>query len=220
MENQDVVMSVENNRFVTIALADGVSTCSEAKEGALITCSAITHLFSKKGDYFIECDNDRISDFVVSHIMYELNRVASDSGKDVEDYSSTIASVVVDKKKKKMLFFSLGDSMIFTTKEGKCNILSVPSDSTNGCPVTTTNNAKKMVSCGVVDIKTIDSVTLCSDGAWSSFFKRNTLKNEIKEMLVEHRYDELEAFLDGEHISDDYSFISMQTKTKNRRRIA
>lgn len=44
LDNQDVVMSAENDRYTVIALADGVSTCKESKKGAYTACGAIINL--------------------------------------------------------------------------------------------------------------------------------------------------------------------------------
>lgn len=211
-------MSVENERYAVIALADGVSTCKEAREGAYIACSAITNLMSKRGDFFVECDKEKAAEFVLSHILYEIRKISENSGMKIEDYSSTIACVVVDKKTNKMFFFSLGDSMIITTQNSGCSILSMPTDSSYGCPVTTTKHAQNMANSGVLDVGDIKSVMICSDGMWEKFFDRNTMKKNIQKMIVECQYDEIEHYLESQEMCDDYSFISLQTK--KRRKIA
>ena len=103
-ENQDALCHAQNKEFCVISLADGVSTCREAKCGAEIASSAITNLLLKKGDYFLEFGNEQIAELALSHILYELKERAENDSQNLEDYSSTVASVLVDKKKNDRLY--------------------------------------------------------------------------------------------------------------------
>ena len=219
-ENQDVLCHGKSKSMCVISLADGVSTCKEAKRGASIASQAITNLFLKKGNHFLEFDDKQIAEFTVSHILWELNREASDSSQSILDYSSTVASVLVDKRKGKMLCFNLGDSIIIASGNGRCTVLCMPSDSSSGCCVTTTKRAEKRASVRLCDIGTMESVVICSDGAWREMFSKNRLKPEVSKLLLNNEYDELKDFLTSRSCFDDYSFISLDIRHKDRRKCA
>ena len=208
-ENQDALCSGKNRRFTVITLADGVSECKEAKTGAEVAVKSLTELFLKKGEYFINFDKKQIAKFAVSHINYELRKKAESEKKNVEDYSSTIASVLLDKKSERLLYFSIGDSIIIASENGKCKIISNPSDSSQGCCVTTTKGAETMVKTNILDVSGLESVIICSDGAWKDMFRRNKLKEEVKKLIEYNKYGELSKFIKHQDNFDDSSFISM-----------
>lgn len=211
-ENQDALYSGENRRFTVITLADGVSECKDAKTGAEIAVKSLTELFLKKGEYFINFDKKQIAEFAVSHINYELRKKAESEKKNVEDYSSTVASVLLDRKSERLLYFSIGDSVIIASESGKCKIISNPSDSSQGCCVTTTKGAETMAKTNIINVSGLDSVIICSDGAWKGIFKRNKLKEEVKELIKDNNYSELNKFIKYQDSFDDSSFISMVFK--------
>lgn len=219
-ENQDVICFDKNNRYTVITLADGVSSCEKAREGAEIASRAITNLFLKKGDYFMDFSKEQISDFAVSHIVYELTKEAKKNGRSVEDYSSTIASVLYDKKKKRILFFNIGDGLIFASDNEKCRILAMPSDSSSGCGVTTTKNISAASTAEIIDAGTIETITICSDGAWKNMINGNRLKREVINMISVGKYDELKDYLEQRPSFDDYSIISLKLPRGNRRKVA
>lgn len=219
-ENQDALCHAQNKEFCVISLADGVSTCREAKCGAEIASSAITNLLLKKGDYFLEFGNEQIAELALSHILYELKERAENDSQNLEDYSSTVASVLVDKKKKRILCFNLGDGIILASGKGKCRVLAMPADSSSGCCVTTTKSAAKIASVKIFDDDTLESIVICSDGAWRQMFDKNRLKPEVHSMLVNNEYDELMHFLLVQNCLDDYSFISLNMQRKNWRKSA
>ncbi len=219
-ENQDAVCHENSKDLCVISLADGVSTCKEARHGAIIASQAITNLFLKKGERFLKCADKQIADFALSHILTELKRKAADTSQPVEAYSSTVASVLVDKKEKRMLCFNLGDGIIIAAGKGRCKVLGMPADSTSGCCVTTTKRAENMAFVKICDIGSIDSVVICSDGAWREMFSKNKLKPEVGCMLSNNEYDALGSFLIKQNCFDDFSFVSMDMRQINRRKDA
>lgn len=208
-ENQDTIYFGENERYTVISLADGVSACKEAKVGAEIASRAATELLLNRGDHFLEFDDDWIAESIISHILYELKQKARADLQAVEEYSSTIASVLFDKKSRRLLCFSLGDSLIAATGSGGFRIIVRPSDSTDGCCVTTTEEASLLAQVIKTNVGTLDTVLIFSDGAWGQMFKKNRLKPEVSEMLADHRLSDLREYLILQNGADDYSFISM-----------
>ncbi len=209
-ENQDVLYHAQDNDVCVITLADGVSTCNRAKKGAEIACKAITSLLYKKSEYFLELDESKeIGKNAVSHILFKLRKQADAESRSIKDYSSTVASVLVDKRKNKLLCFNLGDSLILSTGNNRCNVLSMPADSSCGCYVTTTNDAAMYASINRIETNMTDSIVILSDGAWREIYDKNKLKSEAMTMILNKEYDTLQQFLKSREPSDDYSFISI-----------
>lgn len=208
-ENQDAVSFATNRKYTVISLADGVSSCKEAKKGAEIACRAVTDLLLMKGDYFLEFEKDQISRGVMAHVLHEIDRQARKESKCTDEYSSTVESALYDKKHHKLLFFHLGDGVIIASGKNGCRVIANPAHSTAGCCVTTTQNAVSATKVGIIDTASFDSVVICSDGAWREMYSGNRLKTEVASFLVERNFDKLKHFLRSQHCFDDYSFISM-----------
>lgn len=219
-KKQDVVLFAENKRYSVISLADGVSSCEKAKTGAQIACEAVTDLLLQKGGYFMEFEKEKITEFAISHILYEIRKKAKADSWKTEDYSSTVASVLYDKETRKLLFLNLGDGIIIGTQKNVCRILAATQDSTFGCCVTTTKNAALVAKAGVLDSGSLDSVIICSDGAWKNMFSGGRFKPEVNRILVSGQFDNLKEYLKLQNNFDDYSFISMKLMNVQRRNAA
>ncbi len=218
--NQDSVCTAAKGRYIAVTLADGVSSCTDAKAGADIASRALNDLLFRKAEFFFQFDEKQIADIVVSHILFELSKQASADSRDVNEYSSTVSSILIDTKQKKALLIQLGDGMIIGTEYGKSVILVPPDDSSLGCCVTTTKNAAQAVRVKNVDTRTMDSIAVYSDGAWKQMFSDCRLKPEVASLLIRKEYDQLEEFLKQQNGADDYSFVSVDLRVKNERRSA
>lgn len=213
-ENQDVVSHKECKRYSVISLADGVSTCSRAKAGATIASASIVNLLSKNASFFLEFDEKQIAEFTLSHILSELTQQAENDLTDLCEYSSTVASILYDRVTRKLLFFNLGDSIIIAVENGMCKIISMTSNSMNGCCVTTTDGAIESIHTGVIEASSFDAIIICSDGAWHHMFEKNKLKPTVTTMLCGKHFNELADYLRNQCCYDDYSFISFETINK------
>ena len=100
---------------------------------------------------------------------------------------------------------------------GKCKVISMPADSSSGCCVTTTKGVEKKASVSLCDLGPIESIVICSDGAWHEMYDKNRLKPEVARMLAVNEYDALSDYLNSRNCFDDYSFISLDLRPKNRR---
>lgn len=220
INNQDVIMSKSNKRYVVLALADGVSSCKESKKGAYIACTEIVKLLLKKASYFLDYDRDKVAKLVMEHISYELSNYAFQKNMNVTELSSTLAGVLYDKKAKKMLYFNLGDSMIISAHKGVCTIVSKPFDSINGCPVTTTKNAYKVIDVDVIENYDLESLLILSDGAWHVILKGENSDCLFGNCIVNNEYDVLSNFLREKDCEDDYSFIAYNTENQCREVVA
>jgi hypothetical protein len=218
-QNQDVVLSGENRRYAVIALADGVSECSRAGEGARLACETVIEMLLANGKHFLKFCAEKTADFVTAQIRYALKDLAELDGERVEEFSSTFACVLLDKVTKKMMYYNLGDSLVAATEQDKCWVLATPFDSTYGCCVTTTKNAEKTVKTAVVDASVFSSVVICSDGAWRMMYDRGRMKPDVKKSLSEQSYDALDELLNDGDSFDDYSYILIDftKKQKNKK---
>ena len=210
--NQDCITYSVTDSNTVISLADGVSSCAEAEEGARIAAYAITGLLSLKGPVLIEREERQVAKIATEHMLYELNRRAASCGKPLSDYSSTVVSAMHDRKNNKLLCFNIGDSIIIGVIGNKCKILAMPYDSTAGCCVITTNDAESEAFVNVVDTTYLDSVILCSDGAWREMFCAGRIKPNVSEMLISRDYESLKSFLVQKNTNDDCSFIAMDIR--------
>ena len=219
-ENQDVISQKEGKRYSVISLADGVSTCSHAKIGAAIASASIANLFYKNASFFLAFDEKQIAEYTLSHILSELTQQAENDLTNLCEYSSTIACVLYDRVTGKLLFFNLGDTIIIAVENGMCKIVSMPSNSINGCCVTTTEGAIESIHAGVIEATSFDAIIICSDGAWHHMFEKNKLKPEVTAMLCSKNFKELADYLNAQYCYDDYSFISLDTIQTDGRKSA
>lgn len=206
--NQDAVIFKKNKEYCVMVLADGVSACNKSAEGARIVCNAVSEYLLAHGKRLIQMNRKYVAEYLLTYVMFKLNEIASETQIDVNEYSSTLAFVFADRRNGKMLYFSIGDSLIIAVRNSGCSIVAMPGDSRNGCCVTTTYNASVMAEVGVVDTDNINSVFICSDGAWHLMYKRNRMYESFKSLLINQEYVKLKDVLSSAERYDDCSFIS------------
>ena len=207
LEKQDYICHYEDEQYICIVLADGVSTCAKSGEGARIAGSALLNMLSLRASLLFEMDDDKVRDYTLKHVVYELNKEADANGDDLALYSSTLAACLYDKKEERYLVFSLGDSMVMAVGYGRTNLLGKPDDSTSGCPVTTISDAPKYTNI-IRGEGNYEMFMVLSDGAWHEMFDRNRIKDEVAGMLNECDIDALKKYLEDQDPFDDYSFIA------------
>lgn len=210
--NQDAITYKENEKYFVMALADGISACKNSRQGARVTCDALAECLMEQSEYFFKKNQRENVLCIIGRILHELEKTARKGTKNISDYSSTSAAVLIDKKRKKMYYFNLGDSLIMATKEDKCSVVSMPSDSRNGCYSTTTANAEFVVDTGIIDIHDINSIVICSDGAWRLMYENTKLYTDVRKRLIKCDYNSLKDTLMNKERLDDCSFISYTNK--------
>lgn len=216
--NQDFILFDKNRSYCAMTLADGVSTCSKSRKGAEAVCYAVTEYLLRHGKRFFAMDSQEAVNCLLEYILFKLRQITEQESSLIKEYSSTMACILVDRYRNQMLYFSIGDSLILATKEDRCSVVAMPSDSRNGCCVTTTFNASTMAKVGKIDTEHIQSIIICSDGAWHLMYNRNKLNPLVKEILINQDYDKLKNFLMKKDRFDDCSFISVNLKDCKRRK--
>lgn len=207
--NQDAVTYRENEDYFAMVLADGISMCKSSGAGARLTCQVIVNCLMEQAGCFFKSDADTNIICLIHRTLHELKKLAAAEGNPLEDYSSTAACVLLDKKTGRMFYYSLGDSLILSTREGGCRVVAMPADSRHGCYCTTTRDVQSTVSCDIINTAHINSVMICSDGAWRLMYERARLKDQVRSMLIDCDYQGLRDTLIKEERYDDCSFISV-----------
>lgn len=215
--NQDAFLYRQEDEYFAMALADGVSACKYSKEGAMIVCEAVVYFLLKHSKRLFLMDKAEISSSLLSDVLYHLRKVAENNNHDIDEYSSTLACVLYDSQSRKMLYFSIGDSLITANKSDDCYIVAMPSDSRNGCCVTTSFNAFSTAKVGIIDVESASSIMISSDGAWHLMYRRNRMYQNIKEIILKHEYDKLKETLLEKEKFDDCSFVIMDLRAFQKR---
>ena len=214
--NQDVVKSGSNERFSVITLADGVSTCKKARKGAQIACRATKSLMLGNGEYIARCSSSDLAWNVVYNVNFEIQKQAAKDKTEPEEYSSTLSSVLFDKKENTLTIFSVGDGIVFGVGKNGFRILAMPSDSREGTCVTTTRGAFRQAVALTIERDGIDTVWICSDGAWREMFEYGRMKSEVAKIIENRNFQGLKDLFEKHHSNDDMSFIALDVAPGKR----
>lgn len=210
--NQDVIVTEENQDMMIATLCDGVSTCRYAREGAEITGSSISSFMMGKYHKLLKYDNGTIASKTVNHICHALKKEASEKNRDFEDYSSTVSSVLYDRKGNKLLCLNVGDSIIGGSTEKGIEIIGKPQCGYRGCYVSTTKGVDKVADVSVIDAEKYSSVFICSDGMWKSFYDGERISDDAAEKIGNKAYDDLVNHIRLNPDIDDRSIVVMELK--------
>lgn len=213
MPNQDAVLYDSDRRLTGLFLADGVSQCARGSAGARLSCEAMKNLLMKKGACFFSLEEPEIAEFAMSHVFHTLRGEAARAGEPVDDYGSTMACVLVDRRGGRMMTLNLGDGLIAGVRDGSLKILAMPDDASEGCCCTTTHGAARRTAVRFVDTRDLDEVFVCSDGAWRTLFDGGRMREEARQLLCHGSCAALAEYLRSADTFDDCSFISMDLKT-------
>lgn len=219
INNQDAFSMGSNDRFDSIVLADGVSSCKKSGQGAEITVDVVKKIFLENGEIIIKSDVKESSAAVLSVLSKELEKVAKLDNEDVKEYASTLAAVLIDRKTKNAFAMNLGDSMIIGIKGVDVNIVGMPCDSSMGIPSTITNLSNHFTDSIKINSKDgafrFDTYVLCSDGAWREMFNKGKLHNNVKYMLLKRDFNKLRNYLKERNTDDDCTFIALDIEREN-----
>lgn len=210
-ENQDAFSIHSNDRYAAMVLADGVSSCTHASQGAQLACETAAQLLLNCADYFMSAPPEMISKIILRNILHALGKHADKEGVRIEEFSSTLAFILHDRKQRKLLLFQLGDGLIIGCQDGRCLCLLQPGDSTDGVCVTTTRHAESQCSMQRLDADQCQAVMLLTDGAWHAFTSCGRLRQEVQEAFVRSEYHVLQSLLKQASPMDDHSYLILTT---------
>lgn len=211
MENQDAFSVCSNDQYTVMVLADGVSTCTHAGQGAQLACDTAAQLLLSCAHYFMSAPPETIPRILLRNILHALSKQAEKDSVRIEEFSSTLVFVLHDRKQRKLLLFQLGDGLIVGSQDGRCSCLLQPEDSTEGTCVTTTHRAEDQCSVRLLDAQEYQSVMLLTDGAWHAFVTSGRLRRDVEEAFVRGEYHVLQSLLQQSPPMDDHSFLILTT---------
>ncbi len=216
-ENQDAVLSGESGRFLALALADGMSSCRAAEAGAHTACRVAVDLLLAHGSRFLTFSGHKTAALLLTQILSELAALAGGDGMALEDYSSTLACVLLDKEAGRAVHCNVGDSLILAAGEHGCRVVAMPDSRRDGCCATTTAGAAGQARAGSFDTGAYHSILLCSDGAWRLMYEKNRLYPAVRRLLLRGDYGGLGGYLDNQDCRDDCTFLSFEKERKQRK---
>jgi len=205
MSNEDCVASFENRAFRGIAIADGVSACTQSRVGAQIAVETVVRSFRDCGTILWKAGNRKIRDAVFNEVLYALQKRAKQDGIPVEEYSSTLAFAILNKKKNEIFLFSLGDSTILMYAEKNYRVAAAPPLYFGDGVCTTTTDGGHETAYVERRMSEGGNVFLFTDGGWTVAEKVLTGTDDPDEDSV---CDELRRTMMEEECWDDSSFIS------------
>lgn len=208
--NQDALISSENERYTAIVLADGVSSCSKAEEGAGFIARITSDHLMKNAKKLFGWNEEWIRESVADEIRRRLSEYVSEAGGDIPDYSSTLAFVLADRSSRKAICLSLGDGLILSVSSKCCRIELQPCITPEGCFVTTTEGFERVTRCRIIDTDAVNSLCICSDGAWRAMYKRTKMKKDIRLAFMRDDMSYIFRCLDESSLYDDHSMICTQ----------
>ena len=210
-ENQDAFSIHSNDRYAAMVLADGVSSCTHASQGAQLACETAAQLLLDCADYFMSAPSEMIPRIILRNILHALGKQADKERVRIEEFSSTLAFILHDRKQRKLLLFQLGDGLIIGCQDRRCLCLLQPGDSTDGACVTTTRHAESQCSIRRLDAGQCQAAMLLTDGAWHAFTSCGRLRQEVQEAFVCGEYHVLQSLLKQTSPMDDHSYLILTT---------
>lgn len=209
--SQDIVKVFENDRIEIVAVADGVSTCSRSRQGALIAVDE-TILFIRSQYDRITMLPDGWTATLVRRIQRKLLGRAALVRAAYEDYSTTLMVAVREKQDNKLFWFSIGDGLILLEKDNCFRIVSRYTGSGRGCPVITTKGIDTFIQEHTLHLSDNQSVLLMTDGAWEHLIPSRYISNTVQDELTGMDFKTISESIQSKNPEDDWSVVIMGRK--------
>lgn len=207
-ENQDALTAFENERYALAVLADGVSSCERAQEGAQAACRTVEKLLRGNPDFFFSRPQRIIAQVALRYVMRALNKMAD--GGDAAAFSSTLAFALVDKQARKTLLFQLGDGLVTGCRGDRCFSLIQPDSDEGGTCVTTTLGAETRCRMRMLEGGDWNAFMLMTDGAWRECTDRGRMEKNITRAFALGEYVKIRQHLEQKEAQDDHSFVILK----------
>ena len=206
---QDRTLFFDDKKYSLTVIADGVTSCVKASQGAESTCMAVKDFFMIEGNRAFRYSPEKLSYLLIEHILFWLEKRAEKEGADVREYASTVAACFMDKKTGETLALGLGDSVCCRIRDNKTEQIIMPRRfHGHPCLVTTTGACKAMT---VKLLETIveDTLMLCTDGFADALNQDGAGIGSIDYLIRQGDFKELNNRLDNLEIRDDCSYIAL-----------
>lgn len=204
---QDVVESVEVGDYEVVVVADGVTACANAAEGAIIACKAFEDFIAREQGNIFRFSDKKLAYLLMEHILYFLETESGKQGLDLQNYASTIIGAVIEKKSGKSILFNLGDGTVFELGTYGMKICMPPKRHRGNPCLTTTKDAYKAVEIKRTDILMGEGLLLCTDGFTDIYNDGVATKKSLMGSIASRRWDELKESLKSIKHVDDCSYV-------------
>lgn len=195
----------KNERFDFYAVADGVSSCTNSKKGAEISCRVACDVMMNEFDYYIDIPNQKAAWLIVEYIKRKLTEYADKSLQNFETFASTLCFVCIDKISGKALSFTLGDSHLYIMNSNEISLAKGTKLYENNIVcATVTKNAEEAVTINHYNKEEYNGFVLCTDGIWKLLFNEN---NKSCEPQTAEDHKELIERLKTKKIQDDATVL-------------
>lgn len=201
-QNEDVVFYETFSDYVVMGICDGVSSCLKGKEGAKKASQEVLFLLKHYPELFFKIDMNHSKNIILSHVYYGLKQLAKKENHHVNDYSSTLLIGLYHQPSQLFFYFNLGDGMILEMNDLDYQIISRPSNSEEGCYVTTTAHVQSKIDSGIIQLSKESTILMMSDGLWSTLFQTNRLTNQSLSSLHHPQ-----LWIEKSNFEDDASLI-------------
>lgn len=211
---QDVVLTVENELFSLIVLADGVSGCGHGELGAEKAVQALWDYIQTEGEEIFGYCAQKLRYLLLEHVLYYLELEALAEKTIIAELSSTLAFVCVKKKTGRAIIGSLGDSCVIRLAGDTFYPAPAPARRAGQPFVTTSPFAYKAMAIQYESLAVGDCVLLGSDGFAHASLAARHGGIQIREALEKFEFSELDHFLEEYPEMDDCSYVVIRHSRK------
>lgn len=205
---QDKAGYFETKDYVIAVIADGVTACEKSDEGADIICRAfISFVLDEQENVFVY-SKEKLAYLMIEYLLYCLEIETAKKGDAIQEYASTIAGVVVDRRNRKAVIINLGDGAVFTFSSSRM-LEQLEPKRINGKPcLVTTKESYKAAEIKRLEVKFGEGLFLCTDG-FIEILERRGKDLDAKELIVGYDFSRLQMKLQLHDTMDDCSYIAI-----------
>lgn len=206
-DNQDAVYEAESRTAKIIVIADGISSCANAKQGAEIACKAVGDIMVNETEYIFSSSKEKVAGLLSAYVYKKLSVVAKENNHPVSSYSSTLGFVCYNKISGEIMTFVLGDSLIYLISQGDILLACKPKLLDDyKTYTTTTENAAEVIEINVFIPQKSVRYLLATDGAWSTFYSGGILSDKLEQAVKDEKIID---YLEKQYCIDDCSIVMM-----------
>lgn len=204
---EDKILFEENCRMAAAVIADGVSACTHASEGAETTCRAVIDFLSDAdifGSYYSE---EKLGYLLSEYILYRLENKAAEQCFPVDEYASTVSLVYIDKLRDKTAVLKLGDSPVLYLNGQTIQKAVCESEWCEHLSFTTDPDAWKYMEIRYMNYEPGDTFFLYTDGFSEGAGRAG--EGIVHDLIKNRDYDRLNQLLADVYNRDDLSYIAI-----------
>lgn len=210
--SQDVVLNYTNSTVSILGLADGQSSKKMSAVGGQVVLEHVAAFIDRVGMDSIM--SYRYKDELVYDIMRVirecLQEKAETSNIDIDDLSSTLVLIAIDKTSGRFVTMHLGDGIILGVHNESIICISLPDNGVTSqyTWLTTSQGALNHLRINYGDIADYDRIILVSDGAYDICHGKRIQQRARHLLLSAKQNDIIEYMLRSQHEDDATIIIS------------